>query len=69
MELTIKLNEEDVELLEKYAARNNISMPEAVRKAAHNMAYLDMLDQGIEQIKNGQGIEVTFEELEQFVNG
>ena len=69
MELTIKLNEEDVELLEKYAARNNISMPEAVRKAAHNMAYLDMLDRASEQIKNGQGIEVTFEELEQFVNG
>ena len=73
MQLSIDLNEADAALFQKYADERNMTVAEAMlqsmRKAAHNAAYLAMIDRGIKQMKDGTGRFFSDEELEAFING
>ncbi len=64
MMVSINFNDEETAMLNFYAEEKNISIQEAVKKAVRNAAYLAKLDRADEQIRNGQVVVKTMEELE-----
>ena len=69
MTISFNLSDSDAALVEEYTKNNNISASdfarEAMMKAARNAAYLAKLAHADEQIRNGQVVVKTWEELEE----
>ena len=68
MTVTLNLNEAESALLSEYAEKSQVSVEDfihkAAMKAARNAEYLAKLDRADEQIRNGQVVVKTMEELE-----
>ena len=72
MTFSVTLNDTDAALVEEYTKSNNISASdfarESMMKAARNAAYLAKLAHADEQIRNGQVVVKTWDELEAMAN-
>ena len=68
MTISITLNEAESALVSEYAEKSQVSVAEfaraAITKAARNAEYLAKLNRANEQIRNGQVVVKTMEELE-----
>ena len=68
MTVTLNLNEAEFALASKYAAQGQVSVEniilESAMKSLRNAEYLSKLDRADEQIRNGQVVVKTMEELE-----
>ena len=68
MTVTLNFNDEEAALLSEYAEKSQVSVEnfilKAAMKSARNAAYLAKLDRADEQIRNGQVVVKTMEELE-----
>ena len=68
MKLTLNLNEAEFALASKYATQGQVSVEniilESAMKSLRNAEYLAKLDRADEQIRKGQVVVKTMEELE-----
>ena len=76
MELALSFDQADALRIEKYAAARNMSVLDYVKRAvkktvdeeteraAQNVEYLAMLDEGYRDMEEGKGTLMTWEELE-----
>ena len=68
MSITINFSPADMALIEAQASANNTTAEEFIRnasaKAARNAAYLAKLDHAAQQVKQGNVVYKTFDELE-----
>ena len=68
MTVTLNLNEAEFALASKYAAQGQVSVEniilESAMKSLRNAEYLSKLDRADEQIRSGQVVVKTIEELE-----
>ena len=68
MTVTLNLNEAESALVSKYAAQSQVSVEhiilESAMKSLRNAEYLAKLNRADEQIRNGQVVVKTMEELE-----
>ncbi|MBR1884993.1 MAG: hypothetical protein IJ812_01175 [Schwartzia sp.] len=81
MELALSFNAADASRIEKYAARINMSALDYIREAVMkpideedarakaNAEYLAMLDRGFQDLREGKGTRMTWEQLEDLRNG
>ncbi len=80
MELALPFSAADAARIESHAARNHMSVFDFVRQSvmaridddeareARNAEYLAMLDRGFQDIKEGKGTLMTWEQLETLRN-
>ena len=80
MELALTFNSADATLIEKYAAQRNMSVLDFAKRAVMksvdeeearakaNDEYLAMLDRGFQDMEEGKGTSMTWEQLETLRN-
>ena len=71
MTLAFNFDDIDTKLIQRSAAKQNLSLVEFARqamlKAAHNAEYLSMLDESRRQIAEGKIVSFSDEEWDKFV--
>ena len=73
MSITIDFSPADLQLLQEQAAAGNVSVEEFIRnssmKSARNAEYLARLDRAFQNMKEGKGTKLTWEQLERLADG
>ena len=73
MSITIDFIPADLQLLQEQAAAGNVSVEEFIRnssmKSARNAEYLARLDRAFQNMKEGKGTKLTWEQLERLADG